>query len=136
MSKRLRRLAQELKEATSWWGYAVPNLQQVKMKQGGSGFPFGTESAKKVWEKAQKIARQDPDAKESVVLQQAMDAARVPPIDLTPEDLRILDLAIHWALSGKSTETPPKSNARIGGTPGGPFNSAGADRYLAKPGAP
>jgi hypothetical protein len=121
-------------EATSWWGYSVPNIGMIKM-QGTAGpasakapdapawgpvasWPFHTEVAGKVWDSAKKMIQKYKFAKPLEILRFAIDDSKVFSNELTPEDAKLLELAISWAQNGA-----PKPVAKMSGAPGGPFNS-------------
>jgi hypothetical protein len=134
-------------EATSWWGYSVPNLGMVKM-QGTAGpasaktpdspawgpvasFPFHTEVAAKVWESAKKMIMKYKTAKPLEILRLAIDDSKMLSTELTPEDAKLLELAISWAQNG-----PPKPVGHLSGAPGGPFNSTTGSTGSARRGPP
>jgi hypothetical protein len=95
-------------------------------------FPFHTKVSRKVYEKALKLKVMYPLEGPSQILKRAIIAAGATPlVDITPEDEMLLRMAIDFAQNG-----PAKSKGnKIGGTPGGPFNSTGDD-YSVKRGAP
>lgn len=145
-------------EATSWWGYSVPHPHMVKMSHGGPqnvhpkmapdkkspekkdnspfaaaepSFPFHTKASGKVYTKALQLVKLFPLDNPTEILKKAIRASGVTPIvDLTPEDEKLLRMAIEAAQNG-----PPKTNVRLGGAPGGPFNSTDSG-YTSKRGAP
>lgn len=113
-------------EATSWWGYSVPNLMMLKMPQAGpvsrgedsSGFPFATKAAMRCWSLAQKLIPLYPLARPEEIMNKAIEKAGTLATELTPEDEHMLKLAIDWAQNG-----PARTDVRIGGLPGGPARS-------------
>ena len=121
-------------EATSWWGYSVPNLGMVQMQTSAgpasarapespawgpvASFPFHTKVADKVWDSAKKMIAKYKAAKPLEILRLAIDDSKVFGNELTPEDAKLLELAISWAQNGA-----PKPVAKMSGAPGGPFNS-------------
>jgi hypothetical protein len=135
-----------VEEATSWWGYSVPHLQMIKM-QPSSGpasakapdspafgppeavFPFHTASAGKVWSEAKRLILKHKTAGALEILRMSIEGAGIISTELTPEDARLLELAIHWAQNG-----PIKTPVRSGGAPGGPFNSTTGDTGSARRG--
>lgn len=110
-------------ETTSWWGYSVPNLGMVKM-QGTAGpasmktpnspawgpveaFPFHTEVAGRVWDSAKRMIQKHKTAEPLDILRLAIDDSKMTVSELTPEDAKLLELAISWAQNG-----PPPTVAR------------------------
>jgi hypothetical protein len=91
------------------------------------GFGFRTWSARMVFEMAQKLIGLYPLAKPAEILAMAIRKSGVLTSELTPEDDKMLMMAIDWAQSGA-----PKTNVRTGGTPGGPFRST-ADSHFGNP---
>jgi hypothetical protein len=85
-----------------------------------AGFPFHTKTADVVFKKALELIKLHPDKKSSEILKLAIDKSQSPVTELTPEDGKLLDIAINWAQNGK---TGVGFNNRIGGMPGGPFRS-------------
>lgn len=124
-------LASVFSEATSWWGYSIPNLHMVNTPQtpGNGGFGFHTVAAERAWKFARQVADENPKDTTANIVRRACARANVVAMDLTPEDASLLDMAINWYLSGKARAmqepTPPSSGNRIGGAPGGPFRSSG-----------
>jgi hypothetical protein len=146
-------------EATSWWGFSVPHLFQTGATKQGPyklptpldnkdpkskgkpgvpvsaipSFPYHTQAAQQVYEKALELVGLYPLDNPTEILKKAVNASQINPImDLTPEDEKLLRMGIEWAQNGPARS---KGN-RIGGAPGGPFNSTGAGRVLKKRGAP
>jgi hypothetical protein len=114
-------------EATSWWGYSVPHPGMVKMPQRNQmqnspapGFPFHTRTAEIVFKKALELIPLHPEKKSAEILKLAIEKSQSPVTELTPEDGRLLDIAISWAQNGKAGVG---NNNRMAGTPGGPFRS-------------
>lgn len=133
-------------ETTMWSGHSVPNPMMMKMRHGepsektpkmskaekpdspnpgkftapAPSFPFHTKVSRKVYKKALKLIKLYPLENPTQILKRAIVATGTTPlVDLTPEDEKLLRMAIEYAQNG-----PPASNVRIGGMPGGPFNSA------------
>jgi hypothetical protein len=126
-------------EATSWWGYSVPNLFMLNMPSTPAPFPgfgFHTKTAEKVWDQAKKIAAENPKMKTDEIVAKAIEATRSLSTELTPEDGRLLDMAINWYLAGKMWDLKPPTNIRSGGAPGGSFRSVEYGHTLAGRGAP
>jgi hypothetical protein len=114
------------------------DIQQKAPQPGGKrsepapSFPFHTKAARDVWGKAEGLIALFPLENPTQILQRAMIAVNVKPLmDLTPEDEKLLRMAIDQAQNGA-----PKNVARSGGTPGGPFNSTGYGRHMKGRGAP
>ena len=124
-------------EATSWWGYSVPNLGMINMPQtvgdmgsmGAPGFGFHTKSAETAWEEAKKVADKNPKMSTNEIMIQALRNVKIPATELTPEDSSLMEIGINWYLSGMTAGiekvTPAPSGVRTGGTPGGPFRTGG-----------
>lgn len=113
-------------------GYWLPNIGLVKMQQGttGSGkdslgFPFSTAQAERLFDYCLKVVDQYPKMKALAVLQKSLDDSGIPGLDVTPEDLKLLELAIGWAQAGMSNKVPITAPVRTGGAPGGPFRQSG-----------
>lgn len=146
-------------EGAQWAGYGGPHPFQTKMPRGGPiidppstpkvkapeaekavgklasapvSFPYHTKAAREVWEKALELIQLYPLDNPVQILRRAMAETDVEPVmDLTPEDEKLLRMAIEFAQNG-----PPKSVARIGGAPGGPFRSDDASHTTRGRGAP
>jgi hypothetical protein len=102
------------------------DIQQKSPTMGGKrsepkpSFPFHTKAARDVWAKAEELIGLYPLENPTQLLKRAMSDQEISPLmDLTPEDEKLLRMAIDHAQNG-----PPKSLSRIGGAPGGPFNSS------------
>lgn len=141
-------------EQVSASGSWMPNPMLTKMSHGAPGnepnpepvkpsvnvpiatappsFPFHTKVSRKIYQKALKFKELYPLEGAAQILKRAIMAAGATPlVDITPEDEKLLRMAIDFAQNG-----PAKSKGnRIGGMPGGPFNSTGDD-YTVKRGAP
>lgn len=79
------------------------------------GFPFRTKTAERVWFFAQFLILQEPLLTPSDIVRQAIAQSKQNINDLTPEDLRLLLMAVEWAQNG-----PAKAVAY---TKGGPTRS-------------
>jgi hypothetical protein len=81
----------------------------VKMPRGATGFPFHTQSAEKVFQTAKDLIKLYPKAGAGEIRKMAIDKAQVLEIELTPEDELTLDIAIHYAQTGRDEPsiTPP-----------------------------
>lgn len=125
----LRRLEETF--GAGWAGYSAP-LGSLSYGSGPQPFPYRTETAEVVWERAKKLIGMHPELDERAVLRKAVQDAGVNSYDLTPEDWRLLEMAIEWLKNGTTGIPKP----RIGGAPGGPANHTTDGHYLAKRGAP
>jgi hypothetical protein len=134
-------------ESTSWWGFSVPHLfgtkqgsykmptphdnkpAKNKAKQGVPNtpipsFPYHTKAARQVYKKALELIRLYPMDNPTQIMRRAISAVDMNPVmDLTPEDEKLLRMAIEYAQQGPAGEP-----SKIGGAPGGPFNSTGKTR--------
>ncbi len=81
-------------------------------------------AASKVFEKAQQLIALYPLSKPAEILGMALRKAGVLTSELTPEDDKLLKMAIDWAQNG-----PSRTNIRTGGAPGGPFRSTGDSHF-------
>jgi hypothetical protein len=143
MGEALRRL-KALPEATSWWGYSVPNPLQVKtthQPSGGAdlqanqqamGFPFHTRAAEMVLKKAIELIGLYPNKSAKELIGIAVNKSGISVTNLTPEDSHLLNMAVSWAQNGKSGVG---FGNRIAGMPGGPFRSS-SGHSLGQRGAP
>lgn len=104
---------------TGWSGFYVFGVGAGMPKvPDGSGWPFRTKTAVRVWEYAVKLIPKHPELDEKGLLGRAIKESGVNALDLSPEDWRLLEMAIEWRKNGiKGVKMP-----RIGGAPGGPFN--------------
>jgi len=110
-------------EATSWWGYSVPNFHMMKTPfNPGPGFGFHTKSAEEVWRLAKAVADENPKEKTTAIIGKAVDRANVLITELTPEDMKMLEMAVNWYLAGKSAgmeePTPPYNGNKTAGARG------------------
>jgi hypothetical protein len=85
-----------------------------------------------VWAKAIDLIAKHPEMNEAGILKLAFEASGANPLDLSPEDWRLLEMAIEWRKNGTTGINKP----RIGGAPGGPANFTRMGHDLAKRGAP
>lgn len=94
----LSSLKHVLGEYADWSGYEVPlNPSHVPAPV----FGFHTKTAEKVWKHAQQIADAHPKETTAAIVSKAIDRADVPASELTPEDSKMLDMAVNWYLAGK-----------------------------------
>jgi len=91
-------------------------------------WPYRTATAEVVWKYAADLIPKHPEMNEADVLKRAIEISGVDPLDLSPEDWRLLEMAIEWRKNGVTGLPRP----RIGGAPGGPFDSRDMGRYMLK----
>jgi hypothetical protein len=118
-------------QGSGWTGYAAP-LGNLDYKAGPQPFPYRTQTAERIWAKAKELVPKHPELDEPNILRKAFEETGLDARDLTPEDWRLLEMAIEFFKNG--TIGIPKP--RIGGMPGGPANHHRDGHYLAKRGAP
>lgn len=104
-------------EGQRYGGYWVPQIAMIKMKGGGSGFPFRTAAAEKVFQTAKQLIPKFPEATALEIKKDAINKAEVIGTELTPEDEALLDIAIHFAQTGRDDilVTPPIVNRGLNG---------------------
>jgi hypothetical protein len=110
-------------------GAGMPNVPS------GPSWPYRTQAAEKVWEEVVKLIPKHPEMNEAQLLQRALANTGVQAIDLSPEDWRLLEMAIEWRKNGIKAIKMPTT----GGMPGGPYNQTKDQAYgheLASRGAP
>lgn len=130
----MRRLVTELRAVlefvgtSTWTGFQIPAPNLLKTNPEGAkpvsrsamapkgGFGFHTETAQKVWEKCRRLILKHPESGPDQILALAIAALKVSPFDLTPEDERLLSMAINWEQNG-----PAGQKATIHGVSQGPF---------------
>jgi len=110
-------------EGVSWSGYSVPNVSMINMPNTGNpGFGFHTKSAEQVWASAKQVADADPKLKTDDIISKALEQSDSALTELTPEDIRMLEMAINWYLSGKisgmETPTPTYGGNKTAGARG------------------
>lgn len=81
-----------------WQGYSVPT---TLAHTPGPAFGFHTRTAEAVWKHAQQIADAHPKETTAAIVSKAIERAQVPVSELTPEDSKLLDMAVNWYLAGK-----------------------------------
>jgi hypothetical protein len=126
--------------AATWSGYQLANPALVHTPSTPAPFPgfgFHTKSAEKVWDYAKHIAAENPTSKTDAIIGWALEASKVLAMELTPEDVKMLEMAINWYIAGKHWDDNPKDrNPQIAGMPAGPFRSVAYGHELAGKGAP
>jgi hypothetical protein len=107
-----------LGETGGWEGYRV-SLDVSKTPS--PAFGFRTKSAEEVWVYARKIAEAHPKEASSTIISKAIEQSGIPVSELTPEDMKLLEMAVNWYLAGKITgtespKTPPYGGNNTSGT--------------------
>lgn len=107
-----------LGETGGWEGYTVA-LDVSKAPS--PAFGFRTKSAEEVWSFAQKVAEAHPKEASPAIISKAIEQSGIPVSELTPEDMKLLDMAVNWYLAGKITgtespKTPPYGGNNTSGT--------------------
>lgn len=80
-----------------------------KVYPNGPSWPFRTESARTVWDFAEKVFTKNPKLGLYQVVQQAFEESGIPANELTPDDYNTLATALRWKsfmLTG--SDAPPK----------------------------
>jgi len=119
----------------AWTGYSAPlgAAQALAPNEPGwQPFPFRTETAEVLWRYILKMMPLYPALQDMPLIQKAVDESGVSPLDLSPEDWRLLEMAVEWRRNGLKGMKMPT----IGGAPGGPFDPREYGHHLAKRGAP
>ena len=87
-----------LGEYADWQGYEVPaNVSRTP----ATAFGFHTKAAEEVWKYAKQIADAYPKEATAAIISKAIDRSEIPVTELTPEDSKMLDMAVNWYLAGK-----------------------------------
>jgi hypothetical protein len=112
MRKALQRLAETLgpldETGAGWAGYAAP-LGVPNYRQGPQPFPYRTRTAEMVWEAAKKLVPMHPELDEIAILKKAVEVAAINTLDMTPEDWRLLEMAIEYYKSGTTGIATPRT---------------------------
>jgi hypothetical protein len=120
----------------AWKGYSGPLGGAQPLAPGNRDdaqpFPYRTQTAVMVWKHARELIPKHPELDEGGIIKRAIEESGANPLDLSPEDWRLLEMAVEWRKNGIKGITLP----RIGGAPGGPYNSWWQGHELAKRGAP
>lgn len=117
-------------EGLPWGGYYTPTIQGMKMQPSTGpasylspnspamapdpAFPFHTKTADKVWEKLKKLSLKRKDLDTNQLLALAIEQSDVSPNELTPEDAKLLGMAIEWLRNGPA-------GIKVRSEPSGPF---------------
>ena len=109
-----------------WQGFGAPLGAQIVPPI--SSFPYRTRTAEVVWDMAKQLVPLHPELDERQIMALALQKSGVQAVDLTPEDWRLLEIAIESRKNG--TLGLPKP--RIGGSPGGPYNTGAEGAFLPK----
>lgn len=118
-----------------WKGYQSPlgAAQPLAPNEPGwQPFPYRTETAEVLWREIVKLIPLYPALNDSQIIRKAVEETGVSPLDLSPEDWRLLEMAVEWRRNGLKGMKKP----RIGGAPGGPFDPREYGHHLAPRGAP
>lgn len=124
--------------SVSWRGVQAPlgSIAQplAPMNRDGAqqAWPYRTQTAEVVWKHASELIPKHPELNETDILKKAIEVSGVDPLDLSPEDWRLLEMAVEWRKAGAAWQKRP----RIGGAPGGPYDSWRMGHRLPKRGAP
>lgn len=125
-----------VRSSAAWKGYTAPlGIAQTlapASQDDAQPFPYRTQTAEVVWGKAADLIAKHPEMNEAEILKLAFEESGANPLDLSPEDWRLLEMAIEWRKNGVLGINRP----RIGGAPGGPANFYQQGHELAKRGAP
>jgi len=122
------------RSSAAWKGFYAPlgQASAAANRDDAQPWPYRTETAEVLWKHAKDLIPKHPEMNEADILKRAVEISGVDPLDLSPEDWRLLEMAIEWRKSGLTGQPRP----RIGGAPGGPYDSWHMGHYLPKKGAP
>lgn len=123
----------------AWGGFFVAQPgQEVTTTSAAPGFPFRTASAAAVWKAINEIITKGTKGMTYTdILKKGFEVSGVPGYEITPEDAHLLDMAIHWAVTGKKSDEPAGTQTGFGRTGvGGPFRAQWFGHYLKPRGAP
>jgi hypothetical protein len=118
-----------------WAGFQAPLMLGQPLapnEPGAPSFPFRTISAEALWQWICKLIPSHPEMSERDIIRLAVEQSGLDPLDFSPEDWRLLEIATEWRKNGTTGIKVPT----IGGMPGGPANSTVAGPALTKRGAP
>lgn len=128
-----------VRSSASWRGFQAPygsitqTLAPMNRDGAQQAWPYRTQTAEVVWKHASELIPKHPEMNEADILKKAVEISGVDALDLSPEDWRLLEMAIEWRKAGAAFQKRP----RIGGSaPGGPYDSWGMGHWLPKRGAP
>ncbi len=133
LTEALRRvLGKSLAERTTgtWSGYQAPlgGAQTLAPNEPGwQPFPFRTESAEVLWRHIIKILPMYPELQDGPLIQKAIGETGIRPLDLSPEDWRLLEMAVEWRRNGLTGMRQPIT---------APADPKEYGHHLAKRGAP
>ena len=83
-------------------------------------WPFRTDSADVVWQMVNELSNQYPEMQDNELIRLAVEKSGVSPLDLTPEDWRLLEMATQWLRNGTTGLPKPRlGRGSIGGQPVG-----------------
>ena len=125
-----------VRSSGAWKGYSGPlggaqplapaNRDHVQ------AWPYRTQTAEALWKVAFDLIPKHPELDEQGVIRKAVEISGIDPLDMSPDDWRLLEMAVEWRKNGIKGITLP----RIGGAPGGPFDPREYGHQLAKRGSP
>lgn len=105
-----------------------PDSDSAQIVRPPASFPFHTKTAQSVYKKALELMELYPLENPVQIVKRAINALDVNVLaHLTPEDVKLLEMAVKYAQNGAPARPQKKGN------PGGPFNSTS---YLGKRGTP
>jgi hypothetical protein len=76
----------------------------------GPSWPYRTNAAERVWEFVREMLPQYPELDERQVLRLAIEKAGISALELTPEDWRLLEMAIQFEKNGMRHVAPIRTN--------------------------
>lgn len=106
-------LRKVLGEYADWQGYDVNFNPNNKVPS--PLFGFHTPSAEVIWKHAKTIANRHPKETTAGIISKAIERAKIPASELTPEDAKMLDMAVNWYLAGKLSGDQPPTTKPYGG---------------------
>lgn len=113
-------LRQVLGEYADWQGYVVPI--NPSHTPAATGFGFHTKAAEVIWNHARKVANAHPKDTTAAIVLKAIELSGLPASELTPEDSKLLEMAVNWYLAGKVGAMTPV------GPPYGGNNASGTQK--------
>lgn len=92
--------------STGWGGFYVgsPVISEPS-------FPYHTEVAALVWRTAKSLYTQYPELDDRALLKLSIETSNVSSLQLTPEDWRLLEMAIQWLRNGPTPGANVRSSA-------------------------
>jgi hypothetical protein len=124
------------RSSAAWTGYSSPLGGAQSLSNPNTDFsqpwPYRTQSAEALWLVVKDLIPKHPELDVLGLLRRGLESSGIDPLDLSAEDWRLLEMAVEWRKNGLTGLPKP----RIGGAPGGPFDSREYGRTLAKRRAP